>query len=1380
MRSSIARRPVASPCLLCMLRATATAERSIPRTASRRRFNRRVHSSANRLAGENLASRPEPEDGGLHSLPTSQKPSSFAGFGSTRTASIAASKWGRKPAKVEEPAPEPAPAPVPAPAPAPAPAPSHEPLETQIQFRQQEQFESVYHFRPPPQEPIHQPIVTEPVNTQAELTLDVGSQDTQASKTEPIETLEPGVDLEVEAQNVESIHTSVDQIAAGEDHSQEISPVLETASDIEPQVPEASAIESQDVRNTPAMLDTEAPVTENAAPVTQEILATPVQEPQSTQEPPAAETEASTSLHADVEAKIGASLAETPVVEQEAQSVPVVEPEIITVDSNDAGASLNATAPINAAADVQDIQETSLLDTQAPKISISESQTTEELLSHSTQAEDMPTLKAEAISIPPQESLEPAESTPISGLEPVAQDQSIASTANSKPAIQQPLSFLDKPINPPEPAPVVRKSAHAPASGMSWAQRELAAMPVPTASGIGKWARTSAEVKAPQGLSFQSPAPVASTLAPKAGSWATTADNQARQNTSAEDLKFLRKQHAQSLPTFERPPNPQESLTRNSEIKSKWRTAASGVGKWGISTKKSVFATPDSNDILDQLSGKANTPAASSDGWQRSGERRTFGEKDNYGEDMSQRSFREFKTGRNQYGLGSVEFGDTNLVDEAFAEAGLTDEVVGSGKKSKKERRRRAELEARAAQEEAQDWSRRSSAKEKDKAKHSRQWATEDDPIEEVESKAQMKERKRLEREQKAKERAEMEQQLPPILIPEFVSVNTLARLCKVKLDPFTRKMEELGFTETNPDHVLNAEMAGLISMEYGFEPIVDKSHERDLVALPVPADKSVLPPRPPVVTIMGHVDHGKTTILDWLRKSSIVDQEHGGITQHIGAFSVNMPSGRVITFLDTPGHEAFLKMRERGANMTDIVILVVAADDSIMPQTIEAIKHAKSAGVPIIVAINKCDKEDADPERVKRDLAQYDIQIEEVGGDTQVVCVSGKTGLGMEDLEESVLLQADDIDMRADKTGRMEGWVVETSTKAKGRVATVLVRRGTLKKGDVIVAGTTWARVRNMITDTGAELEEAPPGTPVEVDGWRDQPDAGDEILQAVTEEKAKSVVDYRLFKEERVQLAKDIEAINETRRLHHEKKEREARVKALQEQGMDAEEATALVPEIKEDDKFKVLEVPFIIKADVAGSVEAVEAQVLSVANEEARTMVIRTGVGPLTESDISMAESTGAYCLTFNVANDPDIMALARFSNVKTIHHTVIYAILDDIKSLMSEKLKPTIVKTVVGEAEILQIFQYNIKKKTMRPFAGCRIYRGTITKGYKAKIMRGGETVYDGTLETLKNVKKEVKEMTQGSECGMGFLDFDDFQEGDIVHCYTEVKKKRIFN
>ncbi|KAK6363087.1 hypothetical protein TWF730_000532 [Orbilia blumenaviensis] len=1365
MRSSITRRPVASPCLLCTLRATATAERSIPRTASRRRFNRRVHSSANRQAGETLASRPETEDGGLHSIPTSQKPTSFAGFGSTRTASIAASKWGRKPAK---PVTEPEPTPV-----ASAPSPVPEPKEsqqtqaetiqrTQIQFTGYNSGSSHFSFRPPnpPVEPIQENIVTESEATQAELapavetreptqpsTLESPAQNIEISSAESLQTEGAGVSSEG-LWNTASIRTTGDQFAAEVGHERGVSQSSEAAPNPEIQL----SSESQNAQDR-ATLDAHAPIIETSLPLEQESSSSPLEQLQEQHDPLVFENQVSSSSINK------ASLIEAVVAEQESQITLPVEPEIIATDAKSGGIELNidATPPISAAADVQDIQEApvpSEIQTRAAVTDETVLEYTEPapaLLDSQTQA--AATILPGAVSIPVTEPIKPVEQKPPASF--FSNPQSTTSQATPSPAARQPLSFLDQPTTAPEGAPTVRKPAHA-SSGMSWAQRELAATASPTTPAPGKWARASADAKSSQGLSFQSP------LTPKPGSWAAAAESQTQQEPTAEEVKLLRKLHAQALPTYEKTSAQQSSLTRNAEIKQKWRMAASGASKWGVSSKKSVFAASDSNDILDQLSGRMTIPTSS---------------RDTFGDDMPQRSFQESRKGRNKY---DFEFGDTNLVDEAFAEAGLGDGIVGGGgKKSKKERRRRAELEARAAQEEAQEWTRRSSAKEKDKARHSRQWATEDDPVEEFESKAQMKERKRLEREQKAKERAELEQQLPPILIPEFVSVNTLARLCKVKLEPFTRKMEELGFTETNPDHVLNAEMAGLISMEYGFEPIVDKSHERDLIALPIPADKSVLPPRPPVVTIMGHVDHGKTTILDWLRKSSIADQEHGGITQHIGAFSVNMPSGRVITFLDTPGHEAFLKMRERGANMTDIVILVVAADDSIMPQTIEAIKHAKAAGVPIIVAVNKCDKEDADPERVKRDLAQYDIQIEDVGGDTQVVCVSGKTGLGMEDLEEAVLLQADDIDMRADKVGRMEGWVVETSTKAKGRVATVLVRRGTLRKGDVIVAGTTWARVRNMITDTGAELEEAPPGTPVEVDGWRDQPDAGDEILQAVTEDKAKSVVEYRLFKEERQQLAKDIEAINESRRLHHEKKEREARLKELQEQGMDAEEAAAQVPEIQQDNKSKVLEVPFIIKADVAGSVEAVEAQVLSVANNEARTMVIRTGVGPLTESDIRMAESTGAYCLTFNVNNDPDIMALARFSNVKTIHHTVIYAILDDIKSMMSDKLKPTIVRTMVGEAEILQIFRYNVKKNIFKPFAGCRVYKGSVVKGYKAKVSRNGETVYEGTIESLKNIKKEVKEMTQGSECGMGFLDFDGFQEGDIVHCYTEVKKKRVF-
>ncbi|KAF3903294.1 hypothetical protein AA313_de0200268 [Arthrobotrys entomopaga] len=922
--------------------------------------------------------------------------------------------------------------------------------------------------------------------------------------------------------------------------------------------------------------------------------------------------------------------------------------------------------------------------------------------------------------------------------------------------------------------------SHAPPKEPSWFEREVlspAESTAPTASSPFNRGASSAAAR----WNLQTPAtPAAST------------NNSYQLGNLEGDEKSARRKFSEGLGGAEKQEQPLP-LSENQEIKDRWASLQShaiavketkapalgpskGAVRWGVA-KKSIFAAADTNSILDQLSGKTPTTAQDlpQDPW----------------------NMEQLKTEADPTMRASLpardeiryqkESGRFDIIDEALEEA----RRIGDGvlarpvKKLKKKDRRRGESEAARAvaasasmERDFSDWDRKSSGRERDKLKHNRQWVIDEEEEMELETKAQLKERKRLEREAKAKERAEQEQQYPPILIPEFVSVSTLARLCKVRLEKFAFKMRELGFDETNPDHVLNAEMAGLIAMEYGFEPIVDKSHERDLFALPVPEDKSILPPRPPVVTIMGHVDHGKTTLLDWLRKSSIVDQEHGGITQHIGAFSVTMPSGRVITFLDTPGHEAFLKMRERGANITDIVILVVAADDSIMPQTIEAIKHAKAAGVPIIVAINKCDKEDANPDQVKADLARNDIEIEEVGGDTQVVCVSGKTGLGMEDLEECVLLQADDIDMRADNTGRMEGWIVETTTRTKGRVATVLVRRGTLRKGDVIVAGKTWARVRNLITENGTELEEAPPGTPVEIDGWRDQPDAGDEVLQAESEDKAKSVVEYRLFKEERQQLAKDIEAINEQRRLHSEKKQREARLKELQEQGLDAKDAEAKLPPVEQENKDKILEIPFVVKADVAGSVEAVEALVLSVANDELRTKIIRSGVGPLTESDIYMADTTGAYCLTFNVNNEGHILAMAHQSSIKVIEHTVIYAILDDIKELLAAKLKPLIVMNDMGEADIVQIFPYNVKKK-IKPFAGCRVTRGIVARGYKAKIVRNGETIYEGEIETLKHVKKHVEQMPQGTECGMGFLDFDDFKEGDTVHCYTETKKKRTF-
>ena len=349
--------------------------------------------------------------------------------------------------------------------------------------------------------------------------------------------------------------------------------------------------------------------------------------------------------------------------------------------------------------------------------------------------------------------------------------------------------------------------------------------------------------------------------------------------------------------------------------------------------------------------------------------------------------------------------------------------------------------------------------------------------------------------------------------------------------------MEDMGFEDITYKDVLDAETAGLVAAEFNYEAIFDTGAD-DLTAAPPPEDSSDLPTRPPVVTIMGHVDHGKTTILDWLRKSSVAASEHGGITQHIGAFSVMMPSGKAITFLDTPGHSAFLEMRRRGADVTDIVVLVVAADDSVKPQTIEAIKHATQANVPIIVAMSKIDKEGKNTDRVKGDLSANGVHVEDYGGDVQAIGVSGKTGEGMVELEEAIVALSEMLDHRADINGNAEGWVLEATTKSHGRVASVLIRRGTLRPGDVIVAGTTWARVRTLRNEAGVPISEATPGMPVEVDGWRDQPGAGTELLQASTEQKAKEVVDHRLDRSDTQKMGEDMVAINESRRALLEKR--------------------------------------------------------------------------------------------------------------------------------------------------------------------------------------------------------------------------------------------------
>ncbi|MCJ1386348.1 hypothetical protein MMC17_009474 [Xylographa soralifera] len=609
-----------------------------------------------------------------------------------------------------------------------------------------------------------------------------------------------------------------------------------------------------------------------------------------------------------------------------------------------------------------------------------------------------------------------------------------------------------------------------------------------------------------------------------------------------------------------------------------------------------------------------------------------------------------------------------------------------------------------------------------------------------------------------------------PILLPEYISIGNLATALRVRAEDFSSKLRSLGFDETNNDHILDAETAGLIASEFNFEPIAPYKENavEDLIALPPAEDKTFLLQRPPVITIMGHVDHGKTTLLDWLRKSSVAASEHGGITQHIGAFTVPMPSGRIITFLDTPGHAAFLSMRQRGANVTDIVILVVAADDSVKPQTIEAIRHAQAAKVPIIVAINKIDKPDSDIERVKQDLARHGVDIEDFGGETQVVCVSGKTGQGMEELEDSAVALADILDMRAETDGQAEGWVLEATTRKAGRVATVLIRRGTVFPGSILVAGSTWTRIRSLRDEAGVSISSAGPGTPVEIDGWREQPEAGDEVLQAPDEHRAKSVVELRIARAEKEKMAADVLAVNEARRLEQEKREREEAASA--DSSSDAKDK--IPPQ-----STGIIEIPFIIRGDVSGSVEAVMDSVLSLGNGEVRPTILRSAVGPIAPTDVEHAAVAKGHIISFNTPIDGSIRRMAESAGVSILDQNIIYRLTEDVKAKLEEVLPALLTTRVVGEAEVAEVFEINVKGRVTVPFAGCKVRNGVISKGTKIRVLRDGEVVYNGLLSSLKNQKKDVMEMRKGGECGMGFEDFSDFKVGDQVQCYEEKSEKR---
>ncbi|KAI0397933.1 initiation factor 2 [Xylariaceae sp. FL0594] len=627
------------------------------------------------------------------------------------------------------------------------------------------------------------------------------------------------------------------------------------------------------------------------------------------------------------------------------------------------------------------------------------------------------------------------------------------------------------------------------------------------------------------------------------------------------------------------------------------------------------------------------------------------------------------------------------------------------------------------------------------------------------------------------KERREAQRTEPVrIILPELIGVRAFAGALKLNPEEFLVQLGELGFEDVTLDSLMAGETAALVAQEYGYDPIVENP-QSDLKPRPPPEDPSTLPERPPVVTIMGHVDHGKTTILDYLRKSSVAAQEHGGITQHIGAFSVMLSSGKPITFLDTPGHAAFLSMRQRGANVTDIVVLVVAADDSVKPQTLEAIKHAHAAKVPIIVAINKIDKDGARVDAVKHDLAKAGVEIEDFGGDVQVVCVSGKTGQGMDDLEENILTLSEILDHRAETDGQAEGWILESSIKLTGKVATVLVKRGTLRTGDIIAAGLTWAKIRQMRNEAGAEIKEAPPGTPVEIFGWKDLPAAGDQVIQAPDESRARAAVEYRKGLHEREKDAAEHEIITEARRALQEKRARE---KELAEQG-EAEvrkpQSSTGVRELGAEDEDGIKRVNVIVKGDVHGSVEAVCAAIQEIGNHEVRPRILRSGAGAITEFDVEHAALSNAMIINFATTTPNHVKAKAQEQGVRILDHNIIYRLVDDVRAKLSEYLAPDVTTRVLGEAEVLQVFPINLRGRMFKNIAGCRVRNGLVSKNAMYRILRGGKQVFEGKLETLKHIKKDVTEMRKGGECGMGFVDFQDIEVGDQVQAVEEVVTKR---
>ncbi|XP_074487336.1 translation initiation factor IF-2, mitochondrial isoform X2 [Sebastes fasciatus] len=617
----------------------------------------------------------------------------------------------------------------------------------------------------------------------------------------------------------------------------------------------------------------------------------------------------------------------------------------------------------------------------------------------------------------------------------------------------------------------------------------------------------------------------------------------------------------------------------------------------------------------------------------------------------------------------------------------------------------------------------------------------------------------------------------------------TVAALAEAMNKDFDHVLEALLNTSVDldslePDSVLEErwikEVVTRSGMKFRWAKLSESRERpnRDVHRKP-PADPSRLAPRPPVVTIMGHVDHGKTTLLDSLRKSQIVSTEAGGITQHIGAFLVQLPTGEKITFLDTPGHAAFSSMRARGANATDIVVLVVAADDGVMNQTVESIQHARKANVPIIVAVNKCDKPQADPQRVKQELLAHDVVCEELGGDVQAIHVSALQGDNLLALAEATVALAEVLELKAEPSGAVEGLIIESRTdKGKGPVTTAIVQRGTLKRGCVLVAGKSWAKVRFLFDENDRALTEAGPSAAVEVVGWKELPSAGEVILEVESEQRAKEVVEWRSYEEEQQKLQEDQSAIEVKQKVHLEeyRKEREGLAHLSWRQRKSAlyrANKTKFAMRPSEKTQRDELSLPLIVKGDVDGSVEAILNILESYdAQQQCQLEVVHFGIGDVSENDINMADTFTGSIYGFNVAASKSIQQLAAKRDVPLRLHNIIYKLVDELKDELSSKLPPLISENIIGEATVLTMFDVTVGRKKV-PVAGCRVQKGQLDRRLKFRLVRGRDAVWEGSLAALKHHKDEVQTVKSGMECGLSADGDVDFRTGDVIVCFEEL-------